>query len=389
MYVNRIAGDKILSLAQQFKAVAVIGPRQSGKTTLVRKIFPDRPYVSLENPEQRQFATEDPKGFLNSYPDGAILDEIQRTPQLLSWLQQRLDEEQRTGTFILTGSNNFLLLEQITQSLAGRVAYVDLLPFSLEEWFDEGPEGASLDQQLFLGGYPSVRALGISPEDWFPAYLRTYVERDVRQIKNLENLAAFEKLLSLCAGRIGQLVNYSNLAVEVGVDVKTVKSWLGILQASYIIHLLPPYFRNFSKRVVKTPKLYFYDTGLASHLLRIRSSEDLANHAMRGALFENLVVTELLKGRFNHGKRSNLYFWRDRSGHEVDVILDRGVEVWPIEIKSGQTITSAYFKGLEKFHQISGQQAGWVFYGGEDGQKRSNGIEVKGWRELASRDRSH
>lgn len=384
MYIPRVAAPKLQSLAQQFKAVAVIGPRQSGKTTLVRKLFPERPYVSLENPEQRRFAQEDPRGFLATYPDGAILDEVQRVPSLLSWLQQRLDEEERRGTFVLTGSNNFLLLEQITQSLAGRVAYVDLLPLSLEELLAEKGGLRLLNEQLWQGGYPAVRAEQIAPEDWFPAYLRTYVERDVRQIKNLENLAAFEKLIALCAGRVGQLVNYSNLAVEVGVDVKTVKSWLGILQASYVVHLLPPYFKNFNKRVVKTPKLYFYDTGLASHLLRINSAEDLINHPMRGPLFENLVVTELLKSRFNRGQRSNLYFWRDRSGLEVDILLDLGGKVWPIEVKSGQTITSAFFKGLEKWQGLSGEAGGWVFFGGEDGQKRSSGIEVKSWQALAS-----
>lgn len=271
--IERIAAKKILSLVQQFKAVAIIGPRQSGKTTLSRAYFPEKPYVSLENPENCRFAQEDPKGFLATYPNGAILDEIQRVPELLSWLQQRLDEETRPGTFVLTGSNNFLLLEKITQSLAGRVAYLDLLPLSQAAL--SPPPGASLDEQLFLGGYPPVRAHGISPQDWFPAYVRTYVERDVRQIKNLSNLLLFAKFLSLCAGRVGQLLNQSSLANELGVDVKTVQSWLGILQASYIIHLLPPYFRSFNKRVIKSPKLYFYDTGLACYLLRIASIDVL------------------------------------------------------------------------------------------------------------------
>lgn len=380
--MSRIAQTKILNLAKQFKAVAIIGPRQSGKTTLSRVCFPEKPYVSLENPDHRQFANEDPKGFLQSYPNGAILDEIQRVPEMLSWLQQRLDEETRPGTFILTGSNNFLLLEKITQSLAGRVAYLDLLPFSQLELVHETPP--NLNEQIFRGGYPPIQAHNIPPNDWFPAYVRTYVERDVRQIKNLQNLLAFEKMLSLCAGRIGQLINYSNLSNEIGIDVKTVQSWLGILQASYIIYLLPPYFQNFNKRVVKTPKLYFYDTGLACYLLRIHSSQNLFTHPLRGALFENFIIQELLKNRFNYGQKSDLYFWRDRTGNEVDVIIDRGISALPIEIKSGQTIHASFFKGLRYWQKLTGNQEGLIYYGGDNEQKRSDGTEVRSWRKIDS-----
>lgn len=369
-----------MELAAQFKAVAIIGPRQSGKTTLAKACFPEKPYVSLENLQNRQFAQTDPTGFLNTYSNGAILDEIQRAPDLLSWLQQDLDEESRRGKFILTGSNNFLLLEKITQTLAGRVAYLDLLPFSVQEL--EYVAGAldNIDSVLFQGGYPPIQADGIPPQNWFPAYVRTYVERDVRQVKNIENLLLFEKLLSLCAGRIGQQVNFSNLGTEVGVDFKTVQSWLGILQASYIIHLLPPYFRNFNKRIVKTPKLYFCDTGLACHLLRLTAPEDLIQHPFRGALFENFIINELLKNRFNQGRRSDLYYWRDRSGHEIDVVVDQGVRLIPVEIKSGQTITSDYFKGLDFWKNLTGNKGGIVFYGGEEQQQRSDGNQVKSWR---------
>jgi predicted AAA+ superfamily ATPase len=378
--IARIATKKIMELAAQFKAVAIIGPRQSGKTTLAKACFPEKPYVSLENLQNRQFAQTDPTGFLNTYSNGAILDEIQRAPDLLSWLQQDLDEESRRGKFILTGSNNFLLLEKITQTLAGRVAYLDLLPFSVQEL--EYVAGAldNIDSVLFQGGYPPIQADGIPPQNWFPAYVRTYVERDVRQVKNIENLLLFEKLLSLCAGRIGQQVNFSNLGTEVGVDFKTVQSWLGILQASYIIHLLPPYFRNFNKRIVKTPKLYFYDTGLACHLLRLTAPEDLIQHPFRGALFENFIINELLKNRFNQGRRSDLYYWRDRSGHEIDVVVDQGVRLIPVEIKSGQTITSDYFKGLDFWKNLTGNKGGIVFYGGEEQQQRSDGNQVKSWR---------
>ncbi|MDX2285799.1 MAG: ATP-binding protein [Bacteroidia bacterium] len=382
--IPRQAAAKLRVLAAQFRSVAVIGPRQSGKTTLSRACFPDKPYASLETPETRRFALDDPKGFLASYPDGAILDEIQRAPELLSWLQQRLDEDGRRGLFILTGSNNFLLLEQITQSLAGRAAYLDLLPLSFSEWHPTLGSQPPLDEVLLKGGYPAILAEGADPQDWFAAYVRTYVERDVRQIKNLGNLLAFERLLALCAGRVGQLLNTSHLANELGVDVKTVQSWLGILQASYIIHLLPPYFQNFSKRIVKTPKLYFCDTGLAAYLLRIGDTRALGLHPLRGALFENFILNELLKNRLNQGLRSNLYFWRDQGGHELDVLIDEGDQVIPVEIKSGQTVHQDFFKGLQYWRALTGRDtAGRIYYGGDSGQQRSGGDQVRSWRHLA------
>ncbi|MEM6264569.1 MAG: ATP-binding protein [Bacteroidota bacterium] len=380
--IKRIAQEKVLQLASQFKAVAIMGPRQSGKTTLSRMCFPRKPYVSLENPANRAFANEDPIGFLAAYPDGAILDEIQRVPQLLSWLQQRLDEETRKGTFILTGSNNLMLMENISQSLAGRVAYIDLLPFSIEEiaFLPQTPE--SLNAHMFHGGYPSILADRIAPQDWFPAYVRTYVERDMRQVKNISNLLAFEKLLSLCAGRVGQLVNYSNLSNEVGMDYNTIKSWLGVLQAGYIIHLLPPYFNSFNKRVTKSPKLYFYDTGLLCYLLRINSPEDLIQHPYRGEIFENFVVKELLKHRFNQGKQSNFYFWRDQSQREIDVVVDEGQKLLAIEIKSGQTPQASFWKNIKFWQELTGQPGGIVYYGGDANQTRSDGRVLKSWKEL-------
>ena len=381
--IDRAAAPKIKQLAGQFKAVAIIGPWQSGKTTLARMYFPDKPYVSLENPENRHFAQSDPKGFLNTYATGAILDEIQRVPELLSWLQQYLDEDPHPGKFILTGSNNFLLLENITQTLAGRVAYIDLLPFSVQELQKIPGALDDIDRLLWKGGYPPIQAQGIDPQDWFSAYVRTYVERDVRQIKNIENLLAFEKLLNLCAGRVGQQLNYSNLGLEAGVDYKTVQSWLGILQASYILYLLPPYFKNFNKRVVKSPKLYFYDTGLACFLLRIKDPQLLATHPARGALFENFVITEMLKNRYNAGQPSNLYYWRDRSGNEVDVLIDEGVTQTPVEIKSGQTITPDYFRGLKYWERLTGKRGGIIFYAGDTSRQYSDGVVVKNWREVA------
>lgn len=383
--VRREAVDKVLELAMQFKAVAITGPRQSGKTTLAKLCFPDKTYVSLENPAVREFALKDPEGFLNQYAGGAIFDEIQRAPDLFSFLQQILDEDKARGKFILTGSNNFLLLEKITQSLAGRVAYLELLPFSINEIFSIHGGLRHIDDLLFHGSYPPIHSDGIAPENWFPAYVRTYVERDVRQIRNIENLFLFEKLLTLCAGRVGQLVNYSSLAIEAGVDHKTIQSWLGILQASYILHFLPPFYKNFNKRIIKSPKLYFHDTGLASYLLRITSADQLFQHPARGALFENFIVNELLKQRFNAGQRSNLYFWRDSSGHEIDVLIDEGRQLVPLEIKSGQTVTSDYFKNLDFWESMTGEKRGVVYYGGDKEQLRSTGIKVKSWREVGSR----
>ncbi|MEZ4687607.1 MAG: ATP-binding protein [Bacteroidia bacterium] len=379
-FFQRNATDKLLELASQFKAVAVMGPRQSGKTTLVRACFPDKEYVSLENPQMRRFAQDDPAGFIGTYKDGAILDEIQRVPELLSWLQQVLDESNERGKFILTGSNNMLLLEKITQSLAGRVAYLDLLPFSLSERPDTFT--SSLHECLLYGGYPPVIADKIAPENWFPAYVRTYIEKDIRQIKNIENILVFEKMISLCAGRVGQMLNFSNLSNELGVDHKTVRSWIGLLEASYVIFLLPPYHKNFNKRIVKTPKLYFVDTGLAAWLLGIQDEDQLTLHHYKGALFENWAISEFLKKRFNQGKRSNLFFWRDSSGNEIDLILENGLNTEAIEIKSGQTIQPAFFKGLKFWEKITGQQDGKVIYGGEETQLRSNGIEVRPWRWL-------
>jgi uncharacterized protein len=381
--IKRQAENKLKSLAQQFRAVVVMGPRQSGKTTLTKMAFPDKPYASLETPSTRQFAMEDPIQFLRQYPDGAILDEIQRVPELLSWLQQNLDENpSHKGKFILTGSNNLLLLENITQTLAGRVAYMELLPFSISELKELPNALMDINEVLWRGGYPPIQADAILPNDWLPAYIRTYIERDVRQLKNIGNLLLFERLLALCAGRVGQEINFTHLSNEVGVDYKTIQSWLGILQASYIIFLLPTFHKNFNKRVIKTPKLYFYDTGLVCSLLRINDPNILIQHPFKGALFENFIITELLKNRFNKGKRSDLYFWRESSGHEIDVLIDEGLQQIPIEIKSGETINRDWFKGLKYWYTLTQQNDGYIIYGGDEEQKRSDGSMVISWKNI-------
>jgi uncharacterized protein len=373
--IQRFAENEILALAKQFKAIAIVGPRQSGKTTLVKKLFKEKPYVNLENPDTRNFALNDPRGFLSKYPDGAVLDEAQRAPELFSYLQQVLDESESYGLFIITGSNNFLLQENISQSLAGRVGYLNLLPLTLSEINE--PK-VSIEEKIFKGCYPSLysQSTNIDPTKWYANYIRTYIERDVRLIKNITNLILFERFVRLCAGRIGQLLNMHSLANELGVDTKTISSWISVLETSFVLFRLQPYHKNFNKRVVKMPKIYFYDTGLASALLGVQNSQQLDLHPFKGSLFENMVIVELWKNRFNQGKSNNLFFWRDNNGNEVDVIIENGVQLFPIEIKSGQTIQDDYFKGIHYWNKILQQSNGYLIYGGKEFQMRSNGIEV-------------
>jgi uncharacterized protein len=369
--ITREAETELRILAEQFKAVAVLGPRQSGKTTLVRKVFESKPYVSLENPDMRLFAMDDPKGFISNYPDGAVLDEIQRVPELFSYLQQILDDQTANGFFILTGSNNFLLQESISQSLAGRVAYLFLLPLTISEI---GDRESNINSVLFSGCYPALYNNTTDPARFYANYIRTYVERDVRLIRNITDLYAFEKFLRLCSGQIGQLLNMSSLASEVGVDLKTIGSWIGVLEASFILFRLQPHHMNFNKRIVKMPKLYFYDTGLAAALLGIEKADYLTMHPSRGSLFENMVIVDFLKNRYNRGRLSNLYFWRDNTGNEIDLLIDNGISQIPVEIKSGQTLSEESLRGLRFWSKLTGIEEGYLIYGGGEIQKRSNGI---------------
>jgi uncharacterized protein len=343
--IKRNITPRLLKLGSMFKAVVVTGPRQSGKTTLVKSVFPNKPYYSLENPDNMQFANEDPRGFLQQFPDGAILDEVQRTPLLFSYLQEILDNKSKPGSFILTGSNNFLLNEQISQSLAGRVAYLNLLPFCLEE-IEKYALPYSENDFIINGFYPPVYDQKIDIREWMPNYIRTYIERDVRQIKNVSNLFIFEKFMRLLAGRSAQELNYTSLSVEVGIDVKTIQSWISILASSFIVYLLPPFHKNFNKTLVKRPKLYFYDTALASSLLGIYKNEHLQTHPLRGALFENFIIAEIIKQKLNYDFSEKLYFWRDKTGREIDLIIDKTTEFVPVEIKYGKTIQNEFFKNL-------------------------------------------
>lgn len=380
--IERIAHKKLKDLAKKFKAVAITGARQSGKTTLVKQVFKDKPYLSLENPDTRNFALNDPRGFLQTYPKGAILDEVQRVPELFSYLQEVLDTTKTKGLFILTGSNNFLLQQNISQTLAGRVGYMNLLPFSITELNTLKKVPKTDDELMLKGFYPPIYDQKIPYTDWCPNYIRTYIERDVRQLKGVADLIVFERLVRLLAGRNAQELNNSALAVEVGVDVKTVQSWISILESSYIIFLLKPHYKNFNKTIVKRPKLYFYDTALVCSLLGIREKTQLSTHPLRGAIFESMVVSELMKKRTNAGLPINLFYWRDKTGHEIDIIIDNAGKLLPIEIKSGKTVSSEFFKNINYWTELSGQKKSILLYTGEHKQSRSNQTEVMNWREL-------
>jgi predicted AAA+ superfamily ATPase len=382
--IDRTASKTILDLAKGYPIVAVTGPRQSGKTTLVRATFPDKTYVSLEDPDQLEFSQADPRGFLARFPEGAILDEVQRAPSLFSYLQTRVDLENRLGSFILTGSQQFGLLSKITQTLAGRVGLVQLLPFSLKELQDSKKNRAALEDQIWQGFYPPLYDRKLLPTHWYGNYVATYVERDVRQILSIKELSTFQRFIRMCAARTGQLLNLSGLGNDCGISHNTVRAWLSVLEASYIIFLVYPHFRNFGKRLVKTPKLYFYDTGLASWLLSIQDAAHLSIHPLRGPLFESFIVSELLKGRFNRGLKANLFFWRDNLGNEIDVVIEKGEQLIPLELKSGQTITADYFKGLNQWSKISGPSLGdpYLVYGGDENQKRS-GVNVLSWKAIS------
>ena len=378
--IIRTAEEKLIRLHKNFKIVAVTGPRQAGKTTLVKKTFPDTPYVNLESPDIRHFAIDDPRGFLSQYPDGAILDEVQRNPELFSYLQEIVDNSPQKGQFILTGSNNFLLNEKISQSLAGRVAYLNLLPFSLKEVEGKFPP-KNENEYMLQGFYPPIYDQEVPYSEWIQNYIRTYIERDVRQIKNITDLLVFERFMRLLVGRVGQELNYTSLSVEVGVDVKTIQSWIGILESSFIIFLLKPYI-NFNKTIVKRPKLYFYDSAIACSLLQLKSFDHIISHPLRGALFESFVMSEVIKKQVNEDNDFRLYYWRDKTGREVDLILDTPMETIPVEIKSGKTVHQEFFKNVRYWMKLSGVKRGKVIYAGDTSQNRSEGIEVFSWREI-------
>lgn len=382
--IDRPLAENAARLLEKYPILSINGPRQSGKTTLCRLLRPDYTYLNLELPDNRLFAEQDPKGFLETYSGGVILDEVQAVPGLFPYLQYYTDLRNRPGEYILSGSQNFLLTEQITQSLAGRVAVFTLLPFSLSEIQGTAYKVDTWADYLWQGSYPRLYQRQLVPNDFYPNYVATYVERDVRQVVNVQNVGQFQAFLVSCASRIGQLVNFAELGHDLGIDAKTVARWVSVLETSFIAYRLQPYFRNYNKRLVKSPKLYFYDTGLACSLLGIRSVTQLHTHFLRGPLFENLIINELTKNRFNVGERPSFYFWRDSTGHEVDLLSDEGIVHRAMEIKSGQTMQPSFFDGLNFYTTLPHETETvrpYLVYGGDQAQLRTKG-EVLTWQTL-------
>jgi len=349
--LHRSAHARLLRLAQGFAVVVVTGPRQSGKTTLVRAAFADLPYCSLEDPDVRERALADGRGFLAAYPQGAVLDEVQRAPALLSYLQTVVDAPGAQRRWVLTGSQNLLLSAHVGQSLAGRAGFLELLPLSWHELPLATRRATSLDDWLLRGAYPALWQRPVAPADWLASYLASYVERDVRQISRVADLMQFQRFVRMVAARTGQLLNLNALAHDLGVAQTTARDWLAVLEASYIAFRLPPYHVNFGKRLVKTPKLYFHDTGLAAWLLGISDVRTLQVHPMRGALFENMLVLEYLKYCRHQGVANAMYFWRDNTGNEVDLLIERAGELWPVEMKSGATFQHEWLRGLHTWQR--------------------------------------
>ena len=380
--IQREITKKLLEISNYYQIITVTGPRQSGKTTLIKDVFKELPYVLLETPDIRQRAQEDPKSFLSNYSKGAIFDEIQNVPELFSYLQGIIDENSAIK-FVLSGSQNFLLLEKVNQTLAGRTGILKLLPFSTDELKDSNHWNENPLEFVFKGMYPRIYDRGIPPELFYSDYIQTYVERDVRSIKNIGNLSNFSRFLSLCAGRIGQLLNIDSLASDVGIATNTAKEWLSILEASYIIYTLKPHHKNFNKRLVKRPKLYFYDTGLACNLLQINSVNELDMHFAKGNLFENFILTELLKKRFNNAKTSNLYFWRDHHGKEIDCIIEKANSLVPIEIKSSKTYQKEHFKNMNYWNKLSdnSKENSYLVYAGNESDHLAYG-NLMSWKHL-------
>ena len=357
MIIERSIKSKLLQLLKSFPVVTLTGCRQCGKSTLLKHLLPDYTYISLEDLDLRQIAKEDPRHFISIYSQKVIIDEIQQVPELLSYLQTHIDSVNESGMYVLTGSHNLLLMQSISQSLAGRTALLSLAPFSVAELRSENLVPQTTNEMLFKGSFPRIYDKQIEATDFYPSYIKTYIDRDVRILRNINDYSAFTRFLKLCAGRCSQILNVTALAEDAGITRKTAEAWLSVLEASYIIYLLKPYYKNFGKRIIKNPKMYFYDTGLVSSLLGITSAEQIENFYMRGALFENFVVSELLKRRLFSGKSDELYFWRDSNGIEIDVIEEDNLEIKAYEIKASETMNTAFFSNIKKVKELTGLKA--------------------------------
>ena len=380
--------------AEYYPVITITGPRQSGKTTLARATFPGYSYVSLEETDTRSFVRDDPRGFLARFRGPIIIDEVQRVPDLLPYIQTEVDKNPSAGRFVLTGSQNLMLMEKVSQTLAGRSGILHLLPFSRAELerqkqieletpddlFSNRQTGLDCWSTIRTGFYPPIHDRNVPPEIWLSDYVRTYVERDVRTLVNIGDLESFERFIRLCAGRIGQLVNFSAIASDCGVSVDTARRWISVLKTSFILFLLLPHHRNFNKRIIKSPKLYFHDTGLACQLLGVRDEDQLFSHPLRGALFENYIMAEVVKSFYNHRLAPPIYFWRDQTGHEIDLIIEDSGALYPVEIKSGSTAAGDVFRGLKWWTHLAGRKANspTLVYGGVEAYER-DGIALRPW----------
>ncbi len=383
--IKRHLKKKIQELRTSYPVLAITGPRQSGKTTLAKELFgKTHQYVNLENLDIRDYALNDPKGFLKEYSNGVIIDEVQNAPDLFSYIQTIVDERDLPAQFILTGSQNFLLLEKISQSLAGRVALFNLLPFSIQELIDHKFELGSLEDTLFRGFYPRVISKNLDPRVWCSNYFKTYIERDIRSMKNIHDLATFQIFIKMCAARSGQILDLTSLGNDCGVSHTTAKSWINILEASFILFRLGPYHKNYNKRLVKSPKIFFYDTALLCFLLNIQEVEQLKTHYLRGGIFESFVISEIMKSRLNENKEPLIYFWRDHQGHEVDCVLEGLQTFMPIEIKSSKTVNSSFFSGLNYLKKLAKEELrkGVLIYAGDENQQRTE-VNVVSWNSIS------
>ena len=383
MIQRQILSDAIFTLSQ-FRAVCITGPRQSGKTTLSKILFKGKPYISFENHAQQREADADIAAFLKKYSKGAILDEVQRVPDVFRQLQGMLDKNTKRGQFILTGSNNFLLQEQISQSLAGRAGYLELLPLSYAELQIANLASDNINQHIIAGGYPEIWNEGLNPSKWMSGYIQTYLQRDVRLLRNITNFSSFNRFILLCANYAGQLLNRDELAKQVGVDTKTILAWIGVLESSYIIYTLQPWHNNLNKRIIKSPKLYFYDTGLLCYLLNISSQTALAKHNNYGAIFENWVVTEIKKNRVNAGINGGIYYFRDSAGNEVDIIMEKNNEVVGIEIKATKKPDSSHFQGLRYWQKYQQNSKSILVHGGVKNEIIDAKTSVLPWINIAN-----
>jgi len=383
MIIHRSLENVAKQAVEKMPVLTITGPRQSGKTTFLKRVFKDYTYVNLEDPEMRLYASTDSKGFLEKFHSKVIFDEVQNVPELFSYIQVLSDQGKEKGQFILSGSNNFLLNEKISQTLAGRTRILTLLPFSIQELSGTVYESSQFEKYINTGFFPRIYHDQLNHTEWIADYIQTYIERDVRKQKNVGDLSRFQQFLKLCAGNIGQMINFSRFGNELGISYHTAQIWLSLLEASFIVFRLPPYYTNFKKRIIKSSKLYFYDTGIASYLLGIRETADIDSHFAKGALFENLIISEIYKHKVCKGGRPEFYFWRDSTGNEIDCIYQEGTELFTIEIKSGKTIHTEFFKGLEYFSKLntpSGLRP-FLIYGGNDIQKRQN-FSIAGWNRL-------